>query len=149
MMIAPDLHVGPPPRWSDATTGIVWLPRMAAKVRAYDAGTLGTYLLGQSPVDDEFLRVARSSYAAFVAVVRASADDEAILAALEAASPGSVERLRLWSMEMPVRRRLHMRVLDADDGYDRPKWFAAIAPAANVLVGPLMKLARKVRPLRA
>ncbi len=86
------------------STGIVWLPRLAAKVRAHDAGTLGTYLLGQSPVDDEFLRTAQLSYADFIAIVRAAPDDAGVLAAIGAASPGAIERLRLWSIEMPVRR---------------------------------------------
>lgn len=144
-----DLQSGAPPRWSDAVEGIVWLPRLAAKVRAHDAGTLGTYLLGQSPIDDEFLRAAQLSYADLVAIVRASPDDASILAAIGARSPGAVERLRLWSLEMPVRRRTFMRVLDLDDGYARPVWMNVPVVVFNVLMTPLIALARKVRPLRA
>jgi len=144
-----DLQRGAPPRWSDAIEGIAWLPRLAAKVRAHDAGTLGSYLLGQSPVDDEFLKVAQLSYADFIAIVRTAPDDAAVLAAIGAASPGAIDRLRLWSMEMPVRRGLMMRMLDIDDGYDRPAWLTVPVVAGNALLGPLVALARKVRPLKA
>jgi hypothetical protein len=147
-MVAPDLHNGPPPRWSDAVEGIIWLPRLAAKVRAYDAGTLGAYLLGQSPIDDEFLRAAQLCYRDFIAIVRAAADDAAVLAAIDAASPGALERLRLWSIEMPVRLGTFMRLLDFDDGYDRPAWLAIPHAVAGLLVPPLMAFVRRLRPLK-
>jgi hypothetical protein len=144
-----DLQSGSPPRWSDAVEGIVWLPRLAAKVRAHDAGTLGMYLLGQSPVDDEFLKAAQLNYAAFIAIVRNAPDDAAVLAGIGAASPEAIDRLRLWSLEMPVRRRTMMRVLDLDDGYDRPAWLNGPVAVGNTLLAPLIGLARKVRPLKA
>ncbi|MGA2395992.1 MAG: DUF5069 domain-containing protein [Candidatus Lustribacter sp.] len=143
-----DLARGAPPRWSDAVEGVVWLPRLAMKARAHDAGTLGYYLFGQSPVDDEFLKTAGVSYAEFLAIVRRSADDAAVLAALGEASPGAIERLRLWSLEMPVRRRIFMRMLDLDDGYQRPAWLNLPAAVAGAAVKPLIALARKVRPLK-
>jgi len=148
-MSSTDLARSSPPRWSDAVEGVVWLPRLAAKVRAYDAGTLGSYLLGQSPVDDEFLRAAQLRYVDFIALVRTSPDDAALLAAIGAASPGAVDRLRLWSLEMPVRRRTFLRMLDLDDGYDRPAWLDAPIAIGNALVTPLIALLRKVRPLKA
>jgi hypothetical protein len=148
-MTAPDLRNGPPPRWSDAVEGIVWLPRLAAKTRAYAADTLGTYLLGQSPIDDEFLRAAHLRYREFIAIVRSAADDAEVLAAIEAAAPGARERLRLWSIEMPVRLAPFMRLLDFDDGYDRPAWLALPHAAAALLVPPLIALLRRIRPLRA
>jgi hypothetical protein len=148
-MSCTDLQCGSPPRWSEAVGGIVWLPRLATKVRAHDAGTLGTYLLGQSPVDDEFLKAAQLSYADLIAMVRASADDAAVLAAIAAMSPGAVDRLRLWSLEMPVRRRTMLRILDLDDGYDRPTWLNGPVAVGNTLLAPLIGLARKVRPLKA
>lgn len=138
-----------PPRWSDAVAGIVWLPRLAAKVRAHDSGTLGSYLLGQSPIDDEFLKAAQLQYADFIAIVRASSDDAAVLAGIGAASPGAVERLRLWSLEMPVRRRTFMRMLDLDDGYDRPGWMNVPVALVGAALVPLIALARRVRPLKA
>jgi hypothetical protein len=149
-MNAPDLQRGLPPRWSDAVEGIVWLPRLAAKVRAHDAGTLGTYLLGQSPIDDELLKTAQLSYAQLIGIVRASADDAAVLAEIAAAAPNAIERLRLWSLEMPVRRRTMLKLIDLDDGYDRPPWLNVPIAAVNAaFLIPLISLARIVRPLRA
>jgi hypothetical protein len=147
-MNATDLQRGAPPRWSDAVDGIIWLPRLAAKVRARDAGMLGSYLLGQSPIDDEFLRAAQLDYAGFIGIVRATPDDASVLAAIDAISPGAVDRLRLWSLEMPVRRRTFMRVLDIDDGYDRPVWLNKLHALVSPLFGPLFVLLRKLRPLR-
>jgi hypothetical protein len=146
-MTASDLQRAAPPRWSDAIDGIIWLPRLAAKVRAYDAGTLGTYLLGQSPVDDEFLKAAQLRYGDFIALVRATADDAAVLDGIGAASPGALDRLRLWSLEMPVRCGWMLRVLDADDGYECPAWLRVPIAVGNVLLTPLVGLLRKVRPL--
>lgn len=148
-MNATDFERGVPPRWNEAVDGVIWLPRLAAKVRAHDAGTLGTYLLGQSPIDDEFLRAAQLDYAGFIAIVRAAATDGAVLSAIAAASPGALDRLKLWSLEMPVRRRTFMRLLDLDDGYDRPAWLNAIHALLSPLFVPLVALARALRPLRA
>lgn len=147
-MNAPDLRTGPPPRWSAAVEGVIWLPRLAAKVRAHSAGTLGSYLLGQSPIDDEFLRAARLSYAGLIAIVVAAAGDDAVLAAIEAARPGAHERLRLWSLEMPVRLGLFMRLLDFDDGYDRAAWLVPVHRAVTPLADTLVDVLRKLRPLQ-
>ena len=144
-----DLARGAPPRWSDAVEGVVWLPRLAMKARAHDAGTLGYYLFGQSPVDDEFLKTAGMSYAEFLALVRRTPDDAAVLAAIGDASPGAIERLRLWSLEMPVRRRIFLRLLDLDDGYERPAWLNLPAAAIAAGLKPLIAAWRLVRPLKA
>ena len=114
-MNAPDLQRGLPPRWSDAVEGIVWLPRLAAKVRAHDAGTLGTYLLGQSPIDDELLKTAQLNYAQLIEIVRASADDAAVLAAiLKDQPPPMSQRQTPQSSSMPPRalERLVRRCLE-------------------------------------
>jgi hypothetical protein len=42
-----------------------------------------------------------------------------------------------------------MRMLDIDDGYDRPAWLTLPVAAGNALLAPLIALARKVRPLKA
>jgi hypothetical protein len=42
-----------------------------------------------------------------------------------------------------------MRLLDIDDGYDRPAWLTVPVAAGNALLGPLIGLLRKVRPLKA
>jgi len=144
-----DLARGAPPRWNVAVEGVIWLPRLAMKARANDAGTLGYYLFGQSPVDDEFLKTAGVSYAEFIAIVRRSPDDAAVLAAIGDASPGAIDRLRLWSLEMPVRRRIFMRLLDLDDGYQRPSWLNLPAAVIGAAIKPLIAVARRVRPLKA
>jgi len=131
-----------------ATDGVVWLARFAAKVRAHDAGTLGMYLLGQSPVDDEFLAAARIDYRTFIEIVRAAPDAPAVLSEIERRVPGATERLRLWSAEMPVRRRLHMHVLDLDDGVGRPDWMTLPHRAFNAAFVPLVAVLRALRPLK-
>jgi hypothetical protein len=143
-----DLRASPPPRWNVMTDGVVWLARFAAKVRAYDAGMLGTYLLGQSPVDDEFLAAARIDYRTFIEIVRGAANAPAVLLGIESRAPGATERLRLWSTEMPVRRRLHMHVLDLDDGVERPAWMTLPHRAFNAGIVPLVALVRALRPLK-
>ncbi len=58
--------------------------------------------------------------------------------------------MRLWSLEMPVRSRAHLWILDLDDGYDRPAWLNVPVAAVNVtLLLPLIGLARIARPLKA
>jgi hypothetical protein len=109
---------------------------------------LGTYLLGQSPNDDEFLRAAQLDYASFIAIVRAAPDDAAVLAAIGEASSGAIDRLRLWSLEMPVRKSIEMKLLDLDDGYDRPSWLDPIHKVASPAFVPLVAVMRMLRPLR-
>jgi hypothetical protein len=42
-----------------------------------------------------------------------------------------------------------MRLLDIDDGYDRPRWMNALHSALAPLGIPLILVLRKLRPLRA
>ena len=73
-----------------------------------------------------------------------------MLAAIGAASPGAIDRLRLWSLEMPVRRRVFMQLLDLDDGYVRPSWMSIPVGIVNaVVLVPLIALLRQMRPLKA
>jgi hypothetical protein len=53
------------------------------------------------------------------------------------------------SLEMPVRRTTYLRVLDIDDGYDRPAWLNTIHKVASPAFVPLCAVLRAVRPLRA
>lgn len=148
-MIAPDLRTGPPPRWNVAVDGVIWLPRLAAKARACDAGTLGRYLYGQSPVDDAFLKRAGLDYAGFLAIVRAQPDDAGVLAAIEAASPGATERLRRWSTAVPHKQSWFMVVLDADEGHLRPSPLLTVARAVgNVAFVPVLAILRTLRPAK-
>ncbi|HTU82892.1 MAG TPA: DUF5069 domain-containing protein, partial [Candidatus Acidoferrales bacterium] len=89
-LIVMDLRVGPPRRWSERLAGIYWLPRILDKARAAMAGTLGTYLYGQSPVDRALLRELGMSHRAFAALVHDAGDDEGVVAALQARDPGSL-----------------------------------------------------------
>lgn len=129
--------------------GIVWLPRLAAKVRANDAGLLGNYLLGQSPVDDSFLAAAGLDYAALIAIVRAAGDDEGVLAAIEVRAPGATVRLRAWSDRVQAGAAWFMRILDFDDGYARPSALDGVHAAGNRLFAAVARLLRRMRPLRA
>ena len=40
-----DLGQHPPRRWSETLAGMIWLPRLIDKVRAFQAGTLGNLRL--------------------------------------------------------------------------------------------------------
>jgi len=132
-MNAPDLSAGPPRRWNVAVEGIIWLPRMIDKARAYAAGTLGAYLFGQSPVDDALLKRIGLSYRDVIAIAVAQPDDAAVLAAIEARVPGATARLQRWSASLARTQRAFLAAIDWDDGYTGR--------------GPLSRLARRsLRP---
>ncbi len=144
-MNAPDLRNGPPPRWNEAVEGVVWLPRFTAKARAYDAGTLGTYLYGQSPVDDAFLKRARLDYGSFLEVVRSQPNDAAILAEMERRTSGTKARLQRWSHRLSTRSRWFMSLLDVDDGYARLPLAGVAKRIANACALPVVFIARAFR----
>jgi Domain of unknown function (DUF5069) len=148
-MIVPDLRTGPPPRWSVAVDGVIWLPRLAAKARACDAGTLGRYLYGQSPVDDSFLKRAGLDYAGFLAIARTQPDDAGVLEAIEATSPGAAERLRRWSTSIARKQGWFFRVLDADEGHLRPSpLLTAVRAIGNAAFVPVLAILRTLRPAK-
>jgi hypothetical protein len=149
-MIVPDLRANPPRRWNAAVDGVMWLPRMADKALAFDAGTLGRYLYGQSPVDDSFLRRAGTDYAGFLEIVRNAADDAAVLAAIEATTPGAADRLRRWSEGLARKQMWFMRILDIDDGYNPQAawWMRALRAPANVALVPVFAVLRRMRPVK-
>jgi len=149
-MIVPDLRTGTPRRWNAAIDGVVWLPRFADKARACHAGTLGTYLYGQSPVDDSFLRRAGLDYATFMTIALAAPDDAAVLAAIEAATPGATERLRRWSQALPRKQRWFLWLLDMDEGNvgEPQPWKSALRVAGNAAFAPVLAIARIVRPVK-
>jgi hypothetical protein len=144
-MTAPDLRARPPRRWNVAVDGVIWLPRMADKARAYLAGTLGMYLYGQSPIDDAFLRSARLDYEQFLQIVRESPDDAAVLAGIEKLSPGATERLRAFSERLPRRGRLLLRFIDFDDGHG-PPWARVVLPACRGVSALIALTLRARRP---
>jgi len=145
MTQAPDLRDGPPPRWCEAVEGVAWLPRFAAKARAYHNGTLGMYLYGESPVDDGFLKRARLDYGSFLELVLAQPDDAAVLAEIERRTPGATAALRDWSRRLRSRWGWFMATLDVDDGYARSPFAAIARKLANALSVPIVLAARSLR----
>lgn len=143
-MIAGDLALRPPRRWSTSVDGVIWLPRLIDKARAFDAGTLGIYLFGQSPVDRCFLRAARLDHAAFLDAVRSADTDVDVLGAIERTAPGATARLRAWSLEPCPVCGFTFGLVDADEGYGRGPavWLLALIPqrAFETFVGVLRRL---------
>jgi hypothetical protein len=142
-MEARDLTVVPPRRWSDSLGGITWLPRLIDKARAALNGTLGSYLYGQSPMDRGLLKQLGLSHRAFAVIVKNAPDDAAVLAALQARDPESLERTRRWTdVEIPHRHRLFLFLMDYDDGYiGAPNAFKRVAGAGTNLFTALVKRA--------
>ncbi|MGB8266977.1 MAG: DUF5069 domain-containing protein [Candidatus Velthaea sp.] len=147
-MDAPDLRTGPPRRWNVAVDGIVWLPRLIDKARAHQAGTLGSYLYGQSPIDDGLLARVGLSYPEFLRLATAAPSDAAVLAALEARVPGATERLQRWSRHLIAKRGAVLAVLDWDDGYIGGKTGQALRPVLKPVVDAAMGLLKGARPFR-
>ena len=145
---APDLRTAAPRRWSETLDGIRWLPRLIDKTRAAHAGTLGGYLFGQSPVDADVLATLGTGYAAWSRIVRESPDDAALLARLRTEFPDGVYRLRRWSDELPLKRSLHMRVLDYDDGYLETPLTRALRGPSHAAFALLAAVVRRVLPVR-
>ena len=146
-MNVPDLRLDPPRRWTAEIDGIAWLPRLADKTRAALAGTLGTYLYGQSPIDRALLGSLGIRYRDFTAIVRESDSDEAVVEALRARDPASLDRARAWSAELPSKQRAFLLLLDIDDGY-RPGLRWAKAPL-NVATNLFCRAVKAVWPSRA
>jgi predicted PurR-regulated permease PerM len=117
-MVAKDLRVEAPRRWSEELGGIRWLPRMIDKARAAMRGKLGDYLYGQSPMDRSFLRAIGLSYKEFSAIVRqAGNDDDRVFALISERAPHGLNLVRRWSDELPKRYRFFLYLIDVDDGY--------------------------------
>jgi hypothetical protein len=111
------------------------------KARAAMAGTLGTYLFGQSPVDSSLLGVLQLGHTEFATIVKRSADDRAVLAALDARDRGCLERARAWSEKtLPQRFGTLLWFIDVDDGYRPNAWHTPIALVANIVSGTAKRL---------
>jgi hypothetical protein len=136
-----------PRRWTVEIDGIRWLPRMIDKARMRERGELGSYLLGHSPVDRGFLARAGLSTDEFAAVVRASTDDAAVLAALRARDGWDEARLRRWSERFPATYRNLIPLWDLDEGYRRANAFQALGIAVfRPIEGVVMKVFRRISP---
>jgi hypothetical protein len=141
-----DLVKHPPRRWSESLEGIIWLPRLIDKARAYDAGTLGTYLFGQSPTDASFLRAAGLDYAQVLEATRAASDDAGVLTEFERMAPGVTDRLRQWSENPPAIARSTFPLVDAEEGY--AKGFARVLGIAKPFSALVVPIWRALAPLR-
>lgn len=129
-----DLGQQPPRRWSDTLAGMIWLPRLIDKVRAFQAGTLGTYAY-PSALDQSFMRRFHFTPAFIEPLVRETPSDDAIGAAVR-------EHLRLTDEEIEQRcaifrekYRFALAVLDGDDGYVRGLGY----PIPRFLQAPLWR----------
>ncbi len=147
-MSAFDLRTTQPRRWNAQVDGVIWLPRLIDKARACDAGTLGLYLYGQSPVDDSLLAAARIDYAGLLEAVRTAADDEGVLREIERRSPGATQRLRAWSAKPPLTCRVTFAWNDVDEGYTHGPIARIIRFVSNGIYPVLTSALRKLRPLR-
>lgn len=145
-MHALDLSHEPPRRWNAAIDEIIWLPRLIDKARAAAAGTLGSYLYGQSPMDRMLLRELGLGYRAFFEIVTAAPDDAAVIAAIGARDAQALDRARAWSRTAPARYRLWYLGVDIDDGYVGASW---LRPAVNTVINPLMWIVKRIWPSRA
>ena len=136
---------GPRPRrWSETLGGIRWLPRLIDKARMSQRGELGAYLLGNSPVDMALLRRLGVTTAQFAAIVAASSDDEAVLAALRARGYDE-GRLERWSQRLPMRHPWIIGLIDLDEGYLAPTPAQKVGMRLfNATEGFLMGLVRRI-----
>ena len=98
--------------------GLIWLPRLIDKVRAFQAGTLGTYAY-PSALDQSFMRHLRLTRARIEPLVRDMTSDEAIGAAIRQHIPLSDEEIRTRCAAFQEKYRWAFAVLDRDDGYVR------------------------------
>jgi hypothetical protein len=124
----------PPRRWSETLAGMIWLPRLIDKVRAFQAGTLGTYAY-PSALDQSFMRRFQLTPAFIEPLVRETASDDVIAATLR-------QHLRLTDEEVARRcavfrekYRLAFSILDRDDGYVRGLGY----PIPRFLQAPLWR----------
>ncbi len=142
-MQAPNLQTNAPRRWSESVDGIAWLPRLLDKTRAGLAGTLGSYLYGQSPIDRGLLHALGIGHTEFARIVAHAPDDFAVVQTLAQRDPHSIERARAWSRRLRTKLRWFMFVLDVDDGYAGGFWSAVkpvVTPAANGFTWTIKRL---------
>jgi hypothetical protein len=133
-----------PRRWNVDVDGICWLPRMADKARMREAGTLGPYLMGQSPVDKALLRRLGMTTDEFVAIASAQPDDVSLLAALRARGFDE-DSVRRWCAKFTAKYAGLIPLWDLDEGYREPKSFERpVIAFARAIEGPVMSAFRKI-----
>ena len=125
---------------------------MIDKARMREAGALGPYLLGHSPVDRALLGALGLTTDAFAALAVASVGDASVATAGDAnvlavlrAHGIDEARVRRWSDGFPRRYAALIPIWDLDEGYTTPSRLQAAAIAAfRVVEGPLMQFARRI-----
>jgi hypothetical protein len=128
-----------PRRWSEDADGIRWLPRLIDKARLWNRAALGTYLFGHSPVDRALLTRLGVTTDEFAAIVAASPDDAAVLAALRVHGFDEA-RVRRWSDRLPKPYQVFLRMIDLDEGRVTPSafdraWMGAFRKTESGLMG--------------
>jgi hypothetical protein len=135
-----------PRRWSDEIDGIRWLPRLIDKAKMESGGALGAYLFGHSPIDRGLLTRLGVTTGEFAAIVAASPDDAAILAALRLRGFDEA-RVRRWSARLPRPYQVFIRIIDVDDGYVAPSPFARFCLRGfRAVEHGVMGLVRRISP---
>jgi hypothetical protein len=147
MSVTTDLRTSPPRRWAARIDGVIWLPRLIDKTRAFEGGTLGLYMFGQSPVDKELLKAAGIDYATLREIVCAAPDDAGVLAGIEARAPGATARMQTWSKHPSLLSKVVFTLVDADEGYARgPSRLLMLIPQGTYKL--TTGILRKLLPLR-
>ncbi len=111
-----DLLNKAPRRWNETLAGYVWLPRLIDKVRAHQAGTLGTYAY-PSMLDQVFLRRCRLSPAELEMAVRNAKADEDVGAYVRSHTGHTPEQIQTDNERFERQYRWPLTILDQDDGY--------------------------------
>ena len=111
-----DLRVHPPRRWNESLAGFIWLPRLIDKVRAFQAGTLGTYAY-PSALDRAFMRRFQLNPAFLEQAVREQATEVEIGTTVLQQVQLPAEEIHGRCMEMERTYHLVFCILDRDDGY--------------------------------
>lgn len=111
-----DLRQRPPRRWSESLGGLIWLPRLIDKVRAFQAGTLGAYAY-PSALDRSFMRSFHLTPALIERLVRENSSEESLGRAVRALIPMTDEEIDHRTELFRRNYRLAFALLDRDDGY--------------------------------
>ena len=136
-----------PRRWTTEIDGIKWLPRLTDKARMKTSGTLGSYLIGHSPVDFALLKRLDMTTDAFVALAVGQPDDAGVLAALRKRGFDEAS-VRRWSDRFETTYKVYIPLWDVDEGYREPNGLQrTLLPFVKAIEGPAMSLVRKLRPL--
>ena len=146
-MQAKDLRVEPPRRWNERIDGIPWLPRLIDKARAAQAGTLGTYLFGQSPTDGSCLRALGLRHRDLASIVSQSETDDAVIAAIAARDPAAIARGREWGERYCRQYAWFFFCLDLDEGYAPPA-LRPFCPLVKALADTIGWTVQRIWPTR-